>query len=300
MYDYDKEYYTEQLKEFSEMLKEIKNDKELRDYSNKLLKMDSTNLVNELENILLNYKDIINFEDNGMESLKLEDKNKVLLIYDNLNTQYKSPFNFTEKNIAKFDQYFKGNHDYNKVSSEWREAYEKNDMKKLITIKEVYATSYRNFMKKEYGINISTDFVIGYTGKNDISNQLPHNSIYKNLVENLPDFDGKIEHTIKDGVNAAYNAMIDMNVVNISIIKTFDEFYNIQKHESIVHVSDQYLHVLQKDLNRVKNIIKENDLEIYSRIIRMNLRVAEDKSKKDYFLYFFTPKEVVGRYAETK
>jgi len=41
-------------------------------------------------------------------------------------------------------------------------------------------------------------------------------------------------------------------------------------------------------------------LENYGRIIRMNLRVGEDESKQDYFLHFFTPKEVIGRYAETK
>lgn len=75
---------------------------------------------------------------------------------------------------------------------------------------------------------------------------------------------------------------------------------NKQKHESIVHISDQYLHIFQNDLDKVKKIVKENDLENYGRIIRMNLRVGEDESKQDYFLYFFTPKEVIGRYAETK
>ena len=53
----------------------------------------------------------------------------------------------------------------------------------------------------------------------------------------------------------------------------------------MVHVSDQYLYIFQNDLEKVKKIIRENDLENYGRIIKMNLRVGEDESKKDYFLY---------------
>lgn len=297
---YDREYDAEQLKEFADVLKDIKNNEEMKYYNDKLLKMNSTNLVNELENILSDYKGIIDFENNGMERLKTEDKNKVLLIYDNLNTRYRSPFDFTEKNVTKFDKYFRESNDYSKISSEWKKAYENNDMKKLIAIKDTYANSYKNFMKKEYGLDILTEFIIGYTGKNEIGNQLTSNSIYKKIVENSSGYNGKIEYTIREEVNAAYNITIDMNEVNISAIKTFDEFYNKQKHEAMVHVSDQYLYIFQNDLEKVKKIIRENDLENYGRIIKMNLRVGEDESKKDYFLYFFTPKEVIGRYAETK
>ena len=300
MYDYDKEYDAEQLKEFVEVLRNIKSNTEMKDYADKLSKMDSSNLTNELENILFKYRGIIDFKNNGMERLKPEDKNKVLLIYDNLNARYKSPFNFTEKNVTKFDKYFKENNDYKKISFEWKKAYENNDMKKLISIKKIYANSYKNFMNKEYGIDITTDFIIGHTGKNDIGNQLSPSSIYRKMVESLPDFDGKIDYRIREDVHAAYNTIIDMNEVNIDKIKTFDEFYNKQKHESIVHISDQYLHIFQNDLDKVKKIVEENDLENYGRIIRMNLRVGEDESKQDYFLYFFTPKEVIGRYAETK
>lgn len=42
-----------------------------------------------------------------------------------------------------------------------------------------------------------------------------------------------------------------MNEVNISAIKTFDEFYNKQKHEAMVHVSDQYLYIFQNDLEKM-------------------------------------------------
>lgn len=45
--------------------------------------------------------------------------------------------------------------------------------------------------------------------------------------------------------------IIDMNEVNISAIKTFDEFYNKQKHEAMVHVSDQYLYIFQNDLEKM-------------------------------------------------
>ena len=261
--------------------------------------MEINELVDELEKIT---KDELNRNKNfTLEDFDIINKKKMLILYDEINMKYKSPFKFVEKNVSDFDVYFKENNDYKKLAIEWEEAYKNNDINSLIKIKEIYSNSYKNFMKKQYGLSVKTDFIVGYsTGKPyDIGKQLSKDSLYRKAVESMPDYDGKIEYTFSENVKGMYSIDYNINIINLSLIKTFDEYYSKQKHETISHVTDGNIHKIYKDIEKIKNVVKNNDLDDYRRIIHLGLlHEPNSEDSIDYFLYFMSPWEKVARHAE--